>query len=208
MKTLVVSATDFEVRQALLAGLPNVDFLITGVGMVNTAYMLGKKLATQQYKQVINAGVCGCFNRDYPLGTVFNITADTFADLGADDNGTFIDMFGLGLMDKDAAPFTNGWIVSPHSVTLSGDEVVEGVKAITVNTVSGSQDRIDKLVSKYKPVAESMEGAAVAYVCAMENMPYLQLRAASNYVEPRNRENWQMALAINNLNKVLIDFLK
>lgn len=210
MKTLVVAATELEIKPAMQA-LPGVEFLVTGVGMVNTAYVLGKHLALNKYDLVINAGICGCFNRNYLLGTVFNITADTFADFGADDNGTFVDIFGLGLMDKDTQPFSDGWIVTPPLSPLSGGDVTlvtEGAKGVTVNTVSGSQAGIDKLVAKYNPTTESMEGAAFAYVCAMEQQPYLQIRAASNYVEPRNRANWQIGLAIQNLNNFLIDFLR
>lgn len=213
MKTLIVSATEFEVKPAMEA-LTGVEFLVTGAGMVNTAYLLGKQLAVNKYDLVINAGICGCFDRKYALGTVFNITADTFADLGADDNGTFVDIFGLGLMDKDAHPFTDGWISTPTPLRGTppklGGEFIPAmeVKGITVNTVTGSQQSIDKLIAKYNPVVESMEGAAFAYVCAMEGQNYLQIRAASNYVEPRNRANWQMGLAIQNLNNYLIELLK
>jgi futalosine hydrolase len=42
----------------------------------------------------------------------------------------------------------------------------------------------------------------------MENAKYVQIRAVSNYVEPRNKENWQMGLAIKNLNEYLITLLK
>jgi len=204
MNTLIVSATEFEVQPAMQA-LPGVEFLITGPGMVNTAYKLGKRLATNKYDRIINAGVCGCFDRSYALGTVFNISVETFADFGADDNGSFIDIFGLGLVDKNEAPFTDGLIINFSSVLAPNLPEAPG---ITVNTVTGSQPQIDKLVAKYKPVTESMEGAAFAYVCAIEKQPYVQIRAASNYVEPRNRANWQMPLAIQNLNNYLIEFLK
>lgn len=188
-----------------MQALQGVEFLVTGPGMVNTAYKLGKHLATNTYDLIINAGICGCFDRNYPLGTVFNVSLDTFADFGADDKGTFIDIFGLGLIDKNDAPFTDGLIINFSSVLAPNLTEALG---ITVNTVTGNQPQIDLLVDRYKPVTESMEGAAFAYVCAMENKPYVQIRAASNYVEPRDRANWHMALAIENLNNYLIDFLK
>ena len=53
-----------------------------------------------------------------------------------------------------------------------------------------------------------MEGAAVFYACKMNNVPCLQVRAISNYVEPRNKENWQINLAINNLNNWIINFIE
>lgn len=205
MKALIVSATEAEVKPARQA-LPHVEFLVTGIGMVNTAYKLGRHLASNQYDLVINAGICGCFDRAYPLGTVFNVSLETFADFGADDNGTFVDIFGLNLLDKDQVPFTDGLIIN-FSLQAAARQLPE-VLGVTVNTVSGSQPQIDLLQKKYKPVTESMEGAAFAYVCELEKVQYLQLRAASNYVEPRNRASWQIGLAIENLNNYLIEFLK
>jgi len=52
-----------------------------------------------------------------------------------------------------------------------------------------------------------MEGAAVLYCCEQLGIPCLQIRSVSNYVEPRNRNNWEIALAISNLNKWAIEFL-
>jgi len=48
-----------------------------------------------------------------------------------------------------------------------------------------------------------MEGAAFFYVCQLQKIPHIQIRSISNYVEPRNRANWNISLAIKNLNEVL-----
>jgi futalosine hydrolase len=52
-----------------------------------------------------------------------------------------------------------------------------------------------------------MEGAAFHYVCLTEKVPFLQLRAVSNYVGERNKKNWNIKLAIENLNKATIEVL-
>jgi futalosine hydrolase len=41
----------------------------------------------------------------------------------------------------------------------------------------------------------------------MENVPYIQLRSVSNYIEPRNRASWKIPLAVKNLNDTLINAL-
>jgi futalosine hydrolase len=51
-----------------------------------------------------------------------------------------------------------------------------------------------------------MEGAAVFYVAQQEKIPALQIRAISNLVEKRNKDNWDIPLAIKNLNEWLILF--
>ena len=72
-----------------------------------------------------------------------------------------------------------------------------------MNTVHGNMASIEKVIKKYKPEIESMEGAAFFYVCEKENIPSIQLRAISNYVERRNKDNWNIPLALQNLKLAL-----
>jgi futalosine hydrolase len=45
-----------------------------------------------------------------------------------------------------------------------------------------------------------MEGASVFKVCEEFNVPCMQIRSISNKVEKRNKNNWDLDLAIRNLN--------
>ncbi|MCB0705698.1 MAG: hypothetical protein KDC34_10330, partial [Saprospiraceae bacterium] len=76
----------------------------------------------------------------------------------------------------------------------------------SVQKVHGSEASIRRIREKYDPDLESMEGAACFYVCMLEGVPFLQIRAISNYVEPRNRDNWEIGLAIDKLNEILVGF--
>jgi len=60
----------------------------------------------------------------------------------------------------------------------------------------------------YGPQTESMEGAAFFMACQNTGTPCLQLRAISNYVEPRKPESWEMATAIQNLTESYINIYK
>jgi nucleoside phosphorylase len=75
-----------------------ISLLITGVGMVATAFALGKHLPSNRYDLVLNLGIAGSFDRDIALGEVIEITEDTFAELGAEDDAAFlsIDQMGFG----------------------------------------------------------------------------------------------------------------
>jgi futalosine hydrolase len=44
-----------------------------------------------------------------------------------------------------------------------------------------------------------MEGAAVFMVCQHFNIQCIQVRSVSNYVESRNKNNWNIPLAVKNL---------
>src|SRR5690606_17485859 len=73
-------------------------------------------------------------------------------------------------------------------------------RGITVNTVHGDDPTIGKVVERLSPHVESMEGAAVFQAAQRFGIPALQVRAISNYVERRNKANWQLTPAIANLN--------
>jgi futalosine hydrolase len=82
------------------------------------------------------------------------------------------------------------------------------VNAITVNEISTSKKRIQSYQEAYQPALESMEGAAFHYVCLQENIAFMQLRSISNTVGVRNKKQWNLPLAIEELNKVLIRLLE
>lgn len=204
MKLLVVAATEAEIASTIahfnlgpnnFIETENFDVLITGVGMVATAFALGQKLSNK-YNLVLNVGIAGSFDRDIALGELVNVTQDTFAELGAEDHEEFITLPQLG--------FGENTFFGTNTVDLS----LQNGKGITVNKVHGNASSIQKAIALYHPQVESMEGAAVFYACAKLNIPALQVRSISNYVEPRNRENWQIGLAVKNLNDWLISILK
>ena len=59
----------------------------------------------------------------------------------------------------------------------------------------------------FDPVTESMEGAALHYVCISENVPFVQIRSISNYIGERNKKKWDMMDSIANLNDTLIKII-
>ena len=180
----------------------NVNCLISGIGMVATAYHLTTVICKKDFQLIINAGIAGSFNENIVLGCVVNITSEQFADFGIDDNGIYRSVFEANFMDRNTTPFSNGMLVNPvKHVFISHLPEVSG---ITVNTISGSEERIEKTKGKFNPDVENMEGAAVFYVALQQTIPFAEIRSVSNFVEPRNRNNWNISLAIENLNSTLI----
>ena len=180
------------------------QLLITGVGMVATAFALGRHLASNQYDLVVNLGIAGSFDRGIALGDVLEITEDTFAELGAEDDNEFLSIEKMGFGKGTFCPSTK----LSNLYNLFNTFNLKSAKAITVNTVHGSEASIKKVTERLNPQLESMEGAAFFYACREMNVPCIQIRAVSNYVEKRNRDNWNIGLAIKNLNTFAAEFLK
>jgi futalosine hydrolase len=206
-KTLIVAATyqelaqtfeHFGLTEANFVEQAHFDIVITGVGMTATAFALGKHLHIE-YSLVLNVGIAGSFDRSLRLGDLVIVDEDTFSELGAEDGENFIPLNQLGFGD-----------ITYRGTFASGVDLLRElpvVKGITVNTVHGHAAHINELLQYHQVQIESMEGAAVFYACSTMNIPVLQVRSISNYVEQRNRDNWKIGLAIRNLNDWLIKFL-
>lgn len=201
MKALVIAATEAEVRPFLQlpeAQRGGAEILITGVGMVATSFALGRGLtAGKRYDVLLNVGIAGSFDRSIPLGEVVCIYEDTFAELGAEDGEDFLDSERLGLGQHTFSGLQEGYPML-HDLRKC--------RGITVNQVHGSDRRIGETVLRLAPQTESMEGAAVFYAAQQAGLPAIQIRAISNYVERRNKLNWKIPLAIENLNGWLRSF--
>jgi len=204
MKTLVVAATRAEVAECCHAfnlaegnfiQTPHFDLLITGVGMTATAFALGQHLSAD-YKLVVNLGIAGCYDRQIKLGSLVSIVRDEFSELGAEHKDEFLTIEELGF-GKSRYRAKN----IPPSLNLPE------VNGITLNKVHGNKASIAAITNRLNPVTESMEGAAVFYSCEQLDLSCIQIRSISNYVEERNRDNWNIGLAIKNLNNWAIEFL-
>ncbi len=216
MNILIVAATQFEVKPLLdlleikyiHVGLQHsekvfenkqIQVLITGVGMVNTAYMMGR-YSNSLYDLILNVGVCGAFDKTLEIGQLVEVTEDTLSELGAEDGDNFITYDQLNLGGTHIYnSYTNDefWKINN----------LKKVKGITVNTVHGNNSSIEKIKKRHHPDVESMEGAAFLASCGRAKH-YTQIRAISNFVEKRDKSKWNMPLAIKNLNDFLINFIE
>lgn len=183
-----------------------VTICISGVGMTATAYNITKALLTRHHDFAMQAGIGGSFDRDIPLGEVVFVTGEQYGDMGAEDHEKHLDIFDMGLIQKNVYPFSGSVLQCPQTA-VHEKITLQQVSGLTVNMVSGKESTISRLVQRYNCRVESMEGAAFHYVCLAEHVPFAQIRAVSNYIEPRDKTKWQMGLAIHNLNNWLIKFL-
>ena len=220
MRLLLVAATGLELAplvgpltpagspadrmQAFTHSSHQVDVLTTGVGMVATATWCSRALARQPYDLALNLGVCGSFSSAYRLGTVVNVVSDCLPELGAEDGGQFLTVHQLGLVGLDEPPFHGGRLVNPEPKAHALIGALPGVSGITVNTVHGDTESIERVVARLEPDVESMEGAAFMYACLVSGVRFAQVRAVSNMVERRNRAAWKLKEAVDALNDVAL----
>jgi len=220
-KVLYVSATSSEAdilkeivgiksgTDSYKVGNIEISLLVTGVGSVSTAWSINKWLSANEKPDLaINAGIAGSYNEELEIGDVVMPVSDCFADAGIEDGDNFLTLAESGLVSDNEFPFTEGNLVADNRYTVQMKGLLKPVRAITVNTATGSDVTREKLFKKYNPDIETMEGATFFYIFARENIPFLALRAISNRVEIRNKRNWNIALALQNLSGTLNEVIK
>lgn len=210
MKILLVCATRLEIEfinEEMGKPLQGVDLeiLVSGVGPVHTSFALQRQLSRGKPDLVIGAGVAGCFSIEQSLGQVFKIRSEVFADLGVQESRGWTNIFDLGLADENAFPYQKGRLVNPNDWPEIDLPVAD---ACTVNEITTHREKIDRIVKNYGAQIESMEGAALHYVCLMENVPFIHLRAVSNIVGERDKQRWRMQQAVRNLGEEIINCIK
>ncbi|MGC4102016.1 futalosine hydrolase [Ferruginibacter sp.] len=205
MQILLISATPNEI-ELFINAYTNVDILITGVGAPATLYHLQRRLNKKEYDMVIQAGIAGSFSNDLQLGETVLVKQDTFGDLGAEEKRIFTPFFNTGLINGHEFPYANGWLI--NSTALPKNTMLKSVKGVTVNRVSDSFLQKVQLLDAFDAQVESMEGAALHYVCLLEQVPFLQLRSISNYVGERDKSKWKIKDAFENLNTELTGLIK
>lgn len=215
MDILLVAATELEVRPILtrLAATGfarnghQIQCLTTGVGQVATCFALAEYLLRPHAAPgaVIQAGIGGVFDELYPLGAVVQVERDCFGDLGIEENGRFATLFEAGFAAANERPYTDGWLV--NETVLLDKLPLPQVKAVTVNKVSDSPLQRQQLLNGFGPAVESMEGAAFHYVCLMQGLPFVQLRAISNAVGQRDKAHWDIPTAVDNLSTAVLQLI-
>ncbi len=220
MKVLLVAATALEVKlltdeclsvndhsdnlRSYRFNDKDFDLLLTGIGAVNTTFFLTQVLASISYSLVINAGIAGSLSEQLEIGEVVNVVEEEFSDLGIESENEFLSLFDSGFIKSDEFPYENRVLKSDASHLAP---FLPRVKGVTVNTSHGRESSIRELKQRISAGVETMEGAAVFFVCRYLGIPCLQVRAISNYVAPRSLARWDIPLALENLKNILMKVL-
>jgi futalosine hydrolase len=220
MHILLTAATVYEVAPILdfleksgtkqsfstyLIGEHQIELMISGVGSVACAFAMARIASLSKIDLAIQVGLAGAFDQNLNLGQAIIVSKDRFGDLGVEESdGSFTSIEELGLSDGSKFPFVDGWLQCGCHVSHLGTPQISG---ITVNCVTGTQRTKIQRQNNYNAGIETMEGAAFYYSCKMLDINNFQLRAISNYIEPRNRENWKIDTAIISLKNEFIRIL-
>ncbi len=207
---LIISATSFELEplrtfynkqlqlESNVFGNIVIDFLISGIGMMQTAICIHQHISNQQYDMVFQIGIAGAYNTSLKLGSVIQIHSEQYGDLGAENHDEYLDAAALNWHQQQTILFENNNLIKE----------LESGSSISVNMCAGNQKTISFRKARYNVDIENMEGIAFFQVMKNTQVPYYQIRSISNYVIPRDKSLWNIPLAIENLNNFVIQYLQ
>ncbi|WP_010277638.1 futalosine hydrolase [Paenibacillus senegalensis] len=206
-RVLVVTAVEAEqaaVQRGLQAGgrsADRFDVLAGGVGPASAAASTAFALAAAEaesrpYGLVLSAGIAGGFSGQAPPGSLVVASSAIAADLGAESAEGFlsVDELGFGSAQIAAAePWSSRLAEALRQASLP---VVVG-PVLTASTVTGTAEKAEQWSRRHPgAAAEAMEGFGAATAAKLRGVPFVELRAISNAVGPRDRASWKIKEAL------------
>jgi futalosine hydrolase len=212
-RILVMTSVQAE-QEAVLRGLcdsKRFDVVVAGVGSVAAAISTGSALRKGNYSLVINAGIAGGFMNRAKVGSLVVANQIIAADLGAETPEGFLSLDELGFGSSSIQ--LDQCLVKrvANALHTAGLPVTTG-PVLTVSTVTGTATTANELATRVpNAVAEAMEGFGVASSAQAHHLPFIEIRAISNPVGPRDRDAWQIDQALKALeaaSSVLLEVFK
>jgi futalosine hydrolase len=178
-----------------------------GMGKVNAAHT-ATLLAQERPEAIIVFGVGGAYTLS---GAGIGDVAIAREEIAGDEGVLTVDGFkdtayiGIPLLKTATSEIYTTYPASePHmkqclKTLVSSQEAGAGnvrVGAfVTLSTCTGTAARARELEERYHGLCENMEGAAVAHVAKLHNIPWIEVRGISNIVEDRDLRKWDIPRA-------------
>lgn len=203
-----------------LLGAHEVKLVISGVGKTNAAAATALLLAQTRPSLVVSFGCGGAFpGSGLQLGDLALATAEAYGDEGVETPQGFLDMKSLGFsfLEQAGHPAVAEFPVPSSWLKLAQMRLAETAQRrrchlqqgrfVTVSSCSGSDVRSAAISARSHALCETMEGAAVAQMCAAFGRPFLNLRGISNLTGDRDLRCWDLPRAISAAQEAVADLL-
>jgi len=185
-----------------------VRVIITGPGSVNTVQSLSAAIETERPSLIIQTGCAGVFRETgLNIGDIGIATEEIDIQLGieTEDSRQPLNELPFSTIKSDKVDIKNRYpldvvLVNRALETLKSvfeEKSVQVVTGpfITVSTITATDNRAKDIYRHYSPCMEGMEGAGAAHLAIHYDIPFLEIRSASNFVGKRDRDSWNMPLA-------------
>jgi futalosine hydrolase len=189
---------------AIRGRLGTVPILIfhCGVGKTNAAH--GATLLLENFRAalILLIGCGGAYRRSglFP-GDLAIASKEIFGDEGVMTlrGWRSTKYLKLPLLRKGKQSFYNTFTLD-RQIVNKAKKILQGFipktgPFVTVSEITGTQEKADEMEKRFRGICENMEGAAVAQLCTLYDIPFLEIRGISNLVKQRNKKEWKLSAA-------------
>ncbi len=196
-----------RITRGYIEGKP-VRALITGPGVVNTVQSLTAAIENARPSLIIQTGCAGAFRESgLNIGDIGIATEEIDIQLGIEtENGSLpLNELPFSIIKSNSVDIKNRYPLDIEFVNQALDtlskvfeeksiQVVKG-SFVTVSTITATDSRAKDIYKQFSPCMECMEGAGAAHLSIHYDIPFLEIRSASNFAGKRDRNSWNLPLA-------------
>ncbi len=193
MSLLLITAVEAEAEA--LKAVPDATVIVSGIGRTNAAAATTQAILEHgPFEAVCSIGIAGALpGSELELGETIVAEACIYAEEGLQTSDAFLDMHAMGFPLGD---FTGNRVpVDERLLARLQGRVPSGLIA-TVATCSGSDLQAQMISRRTRAIAEAMEGAAVVHAARRLGVRAIELRTISNTTGDRDRQQWDLAGAL------------
>jgi futalosine hydrolase len=199
----------------------SVVHVISGIGKTNASR--GTTLLIEKFSPgiIIHIGVGGAYPwSGLRAGDIAIAEREIYGDEGVllKDGFHTAEMIGIPFLVKAQKKYFNEFpqdkkllkmAVRISRVTFHASHItVRSGPFLTLSTCTGTVRRAKEIEKTFHAICENMEGAAVAHVCMSCGIPMVEIRGISNVVGERNKKKWNISLAAEHCQQVVLELLK
>jgi futalosine hydrolase len=218
-----VRITEIAGKPVYQGSLVNINILImhTGIGKVNAARAATSVIEGFPVHTMVNLGIGGAYpGAGLSLGDIAIASQEIYGDEGVAGSGGWADMKAIGMpvLQRGRKKYFNEFPLNLHHSLFKkwkkrgglrqGDFHITSGNFVTVSTVSGTHKRAMALRRRFHAICENMEGAAIAQVCTLYNVPLVEVRGISNIAGVRDKRKWDIEGASEHCQEVVIDVIE
>jgi futalosine hydrolase len=184
-----------------LGSVPVVIFPV-GVGKTNAAHGTTLLLEHLRPDLLLLIGCGGAYPRSgLIVGDLAIASEEIFGDEGVitPRGWRSMEYLKLPLLRRDQQSFYNRFPID-QKIVKRAKKILKGFRAktgafVTVSEVTGTKEKTDEMEKRFRGICENMEGASVAQLCILYDIPFLEIRGISNMVKKRNKREWDLSSA-------------
>ncbi len=200
------------ISEGMLQG-NSVSFTHCGVGKVNAAHSTTLLLENYDSDILILFGIGGGYSGS--VGDIAVAETENYGEEGilTEEGWHSMEFTGFPLL-RNEKEYYNTFPLDKELAGLAtrasrdcGLNATSG-NFVTVSQCSGTNESGELMKNRFKAICENMEGAAVAHICTLYDIPMIEIRGISNVIEQRDTKKWDIERAVSNCSKALIESIK